>query len=96
MLLDRWRQNKKAQAEWMHFIHSQSFKDGMDVLAAHGVPVFYPGEKSHTIAQRHAWMAGFHFALELVSRVPDIHHKRNQDSVPEWDHVVPEQDLTDE
>ena len=84
-VLKKWKANKLARERWSQFLETPEFEAGFKLLEAHAVPVYYPGEDNDTVANRHAFMAGFHQALSYLSRMDEIHTPTAQKEMPEWD-----------
>lgn len=90
--LEKWKENDEARAQWASFIGSPAFADGFKVLESHAVPQLFVGESNEVIANRHAFHAGFHAALTLLSRLPDVHFRKVQREIPEWGNLNTEDD----
>lgn len=84
-VLKKWKGNILARERWSQFLDTPEFEAGFKLLEAHAVPVYYPGEDNDTVANRHAYMAGFHQALSYLSRMDELHTPTVQKEMPEWD-----------
>jgi len=87
--LRRWQRDEGARAAWGVFISTSEFERGVAALEAHAVPVIVMGEDIEQTAKRQSFQAGFHAALHLMKRLPDLHYKQVQEQMPEWDYVQP-------
>lgn len=88
--LEEWQKDENARSRWATFIATEEFKRGVAVLETQAVPFIRTGEDPQVSAQRQAYQAGFHAALHLFSNLPEVHYKKNQEILPEWDHIKPD------
>jgi|TARA_R100001509_G_scaffold71709_1_gene40041 hypothetical protein len=85
--LDRWRRDSNARYKWQEFLSTPEFEQGIKVLESQAVPVVIMGESLEQTAKRQSFQAGFHAAIALVQKLPEIHYKKVQEQLPEWDHI---------
>jgi len=89
--LGRWRRDEHSRFKWMEFIATPEFETGIKVLEAQAVPIVVMGESIEQTAKRQSFQAGFHSALALMHKLPEIHYKKVQAQLPEWDHIQVEE-----
>lgn len=85
--LDRWRQDSHSRYEWQKFVDTPEFEKGIQVLEAQAMPIVVMGESLEQTAKRQSFQAGFHAAVALMQKLPEIHYKKVQEQLPEWDHI---------
>lgn len=87
--LEKWKQNEHARFTWSEFLSTSEFRAGLRALESQAVPIIVMGEPQEQTAKRQSFQAGFHTALRLVQKLPDLHYKKIQNQLPEWDHIEP-------
>ena len=85
--LERWRRDEFSRSKWREFISTPEFETGAKVLEAQATPIIVMGESTAQTAKRQSFQAGFHAAVALMHKLPDIHYKKVQEQLPEWDHI---------
>jgi hypothetical protein len=90
-ILRRWQRDEGARAAWDIFIDSPEFERGLAALEAHAIPSIVMEESLEMTAKRQSFQAGFHAALHLIKRLPNLHYKQVQEQLPEWEHIQPEE-----
>jgi hypothetical protein len=85
--LDRWRRDDQARQRWLEFIATPEFERGIQVLESQAVPIIVMGETTEQTAKRQSFQAGFHAATALIQKLPEIHYKKVQEQLPEWDYI---------
>ena len=85
--LDRWRRDDHSRFKWKEFISTPEFETGIKVLEAQAVPIVVMGESMEQTAKRQSFQAGFHAAISMMYKLPEIHYKKVQEQLPEWDHI---------
>lgn len=87
IILGRWKESDEHRAQWDQFIHSPAFDAGMRVMESQAGAVLYPGESETTIAHRHAFQSGFHAALELFSKLPELGEVSQNEFLKGWEEL---------
>lgn len=87
--LENWKQNEHARFTWNEFLLTKEFKAGLRALESQAVPIIVMGEPQEQTAKRQSFQAGFHTALRLIQKLPDLHYKKIQNQLPEWDYIEP-------
>jgi hypothetical protein len=95
-ILERWQKDEVSRQEWGQFIESPEFDRGFRVLEAHARPVIMMDETMEQTARRQAFQAGFQKCLDMLANLPDIHFKKVQEQMPEWDYVTKEGQQADD
>jgi hypothetical protein len=88
--LDEWSKDEAARSRWATFIATEEFRRGVSVMETQAVPFIRVGEEVGVSAQRQAYQAGFHAAIHLFKNLHEVHYKKNQEILPEWDYVIPD------
>jgi hypothetical protein len=91
-VLDRWKRDEASRTRWEDFINSPEFDRGIRVLESHATPIIVMGEAQEQTAKRQSFQAGFHTALYLLSKLPEIHFKKVQETIPEWGGLADEEE----
>ncbi|MGA0406462.1 MAG: hypothetical protein ACO3PR_00105 [Limisphaerales bacterium] len=93
--LEKWQKDEVARHAWEKFLESPEGERGIRALEAQATPVIHMGETTEDTAKRQSFQAGFHMAILMLQKLPRLHFKKVQEQMPEWDHIIPEND-TDE
>jgi electron transfer flavoprotein alpha/beta subunit len=91
--LERWQRDEVARHAWEKFLDSPEAERGIQALESQAVPVIVMGESQEQSAKRQAFQAGFHTAIFLLQKLPQMHFKKVQEQLPEWDHIEPNDDI---
>ena len=87
-LLPNWKKQKGYQAEWEAFLDSDAAEAGFKLVEALSVPAHNViGDDVFKVAQRHAFCAGIHYAMQCLRNLPYLHTKGVKDQLGEWDHI---------
>ena len=91
--LEKWKRDERARFAWSEFLSTREFRAGLRAMESQAVPIIVMGEPQEQTAKRQSFQAGFHTALRLLQKLPDLHFKKIQEQLPEWEHIQPiEQD----